>query len=182
VRKHLTVIRSCGECAACCEVMAIIELAKPVHQECPHQLKLPVIRPVGAPKLMGSCGIYSKRPAECRTFACLWLAETDRRLMKYAKHRKAQRIFKAADKPNISGILLHSPEKEVSPLTRATGMVPVNAREVWPGAAEEEAGQDLLERFSERFLVILIRGDRRTIMGPPEQLQKVNMFLEARVR
>jgi hypothetical protein len=42
--------------------MEITELAKPVNVWCPHC----------SPK--AGCKIYEARPAECQTFACLWLA------------------------------------------------------------------------------------------------------------
>jgi hypothetical protein len=53
--------RGCGECTLCCNVMAIEELAKPVSSWCPHC------------KPGRGCLIYPNRPAECRTFKCLWL-------------------------------------------------------------------------------------------------------------
>src|SRR5712691_7239150 len=53
--------RSCGACMACCEILAVPSLAKPVRQPCPYQCN--------------GCGIYSDRPAECREFSCLWLMD-----------------------------------------------------------------------------------------------------------
>jgi hypothetical protein len=53
--------RECGDCTLCCKVMAIEELAKPVSSWCPHC------------KPGCGCRIYANRPAECRTFSCLWL-------------------------------------------------------------------------------------------------------------
>ena len=53
--------RLCGDCTLCCKVMAIEQLAKPVNVWCPH------CRPGRG------CLIYAGRPAECRTFGCLWL-------------------------------------------------------------------------------------------------------------
>jgi len=51
----------CGECTLCCKVMAIEEFAKPVSAWCPHC------------KPGRGCQIYPDRPAECRSFRCLWL-------------------------------------------------------------------------------------------------------------
>lgn len=51
--------RSCGECAACCSVLEVTELAKPAHTLC---------RFGGGP-----CAAYDARPPSCRTFRCLWL-------------------------------------------------------------------------------------------------------------
>ena len=53
--------RECGTCTLCCKLMAIVELAKPPNLWCPHC----------APGR--GCKIYPDRPAECRSFACLWL-------------------------------------------------------------------------------------------------------------
>lgn len=53
--------KACGDCTLCCKVMAIEELAKPVSSWCPHC------------KPGRGCLIYPGRPAECRTFNCLWL-------------------------------------------------------------------------------------------------------------
>jgi hypothetical protein len=51
----------CGECTLCCKVMAIEEFAKPASAWCPHC------------KPGRGCQIYADRPAECRSFSCLWL-------------------------------------------------------------------------------------------------------------
>jgi hypothetical protein len=53
--------KSCGDCTLCCKVMAIEELEKPVGSWCPH------CQP------RRGCLIYDQRPAECRSFSCLWL-------------------------------------------------------------------------------------------------------------
>ena len=47
----------------CCKVMSINELSKPVGLWCEHR----------KPGL--GCGIYQDRPASCRAFSCLWLAD-----------------------------------------------------------------------------------------------------------
>jgi hypothetical protein len=53
--------KACGDCTLCCKVMAIEALAKPVSSWCRHC------------KPGRGCQIYPDRPAECRTFSCLWL-------------------------------------------------------------------------------------------------------------
>ena len=55
--------KACGDCTLCCKVMAIEELAKPADSWCPHC------------KPGRGCLIYAARPAECRTFSCLWLID-----------------------------------------------------------------------------------------------------------
>jgi hypothetical protein len=53
--------KACGDCTLCCKVMAIEELTKPVSTWCRHC------------KPGRGCLIYDSRPAECRSFSCLWL-------------------------------------------------------------------------------------------------------------
>jgi hypothetical protein len=53
--------KTCGDCTLCCKVMAIEALAKPLSSWCPHC------------KPGRGCRIYADRPAECRSFRCLWL-------------------------------------------------------------------------------------------------------------
>lgn len=53
--------RECGDCAICCEVLAIDEqqLNKPAGQICQHRAKQ-------------GCGIYEQRPNICRQWFCMW--------------------------------------------------------------------------------------------------------------
>src|SRR6185369_2336870 len=53
--------RTCGDCALCCKVMAIEQLAKPAGAWCRHC------------KPGRGCQIYADRPDECRSFNCFWL-------------------------------------------------------------------------------------------------------------
>ena len=55
--------RECGDCTLCCKVMAIEELAKPAGAWCRHC------------KPGRGCLVYASRPAECRSFSCLWLLD-----------------------------------------------------------------------------------------------------------
>lgn len=52
--------RACGECTACCTVLAEVELRKPMRCACVHQRQ-------------SGCSIYDARPRACRDFHCLWL-------------------------------------------------------------------------------------------------------------
>src|SRR5665213_2690643 len=51
--------RECGECTACCTVIAVHELQKANNQACCH--------------LGDGCRIYPTRPDSCREWSCLWL-------------------------------------------------------------------------------------------------------------
>ena len=51
----------CDGCTACCRIMGVHELSKPVDTRCTH-----CTAGVG-------CAIYDARPPSCRTFDCVWL-------------------------------------------------------------------------------------------------------------
>lgn len=50
----------CGDCTACCTVLAVTELQKPMRYACQHLCR-------------DGCRVYLERPAGCRQFNCLWL-------------------------------------------------------------------------------------------------------------
>src|SRR5690348_6121196 len=52
--------RECGGCTACCTVLAVRELDKPMRWACDH------VHCAG-------CRIYDTRPPSCREFHCRWL-------------------------------------------------------------------------------------------------------------
>jgi hypothetical protein len=51
--------RVCGECTACCTILAVKELNKASFQPCPHEC--------------AGCAIYDSRPRSCRSWSCGWL-------------------------------------------------------------------------------------------------------------
>jgi len=51
--------RACGECTACCTILAVDDLKKGNYQPCVHEC--------------GGCAIYDSRPSTCRTWSCGWL-------------------------------------------------------------------------------------------------------------
>src|SRR6266436_5938921 len=53
--------RACGSCTLCCKVIAVADFGKLPGVWCQH-----CIRGKG-------CGIYEKRPADCRIFFCEWM-------------------------------------------------------------------------------------------------------------
>lgn len=53
-------MRECGECTMCCKLLPVVELDKPAGVMCDHC--------VGR----SSCGIYSERPQDCKTFECMY--------------------------------------------------------------------------------------------------------------
>ncbi len=60
--KPLPVVNRCGDCTACCTVIAIAELQKDAYQDCPHLTQR-------------GCGQYSQRPQVCRRFECMYLSD-----------------------------------------------------------------------------------------------------------
>ena len=80
--------RECGSCGACCTVMRINEIQKPVETRCPYQREG-----------VGCCSIYDtpKKPKGCSDFECEWLGGlgTD-------EHR-----------PDKLGVLMYPPTREM---------------------------------------------------------------------
>ena len=52
--------RECGVCTACCSVLPILELRKPMRRACDHVCQT-------------GCSIHAERPTSCHDFHCLWL-------------------------------------------------------------------------------------------------------------
>jgi Fe-S-cluster containining protein len=53
--------RQCGSCNACCDILEVAAVDKPVNQLCRHW------------QAGTGCTIYASRPQMCRSFACAWL-------------------------------------------------------------------------------------------------------------
>ncbi|MCK1304569.1 MULTISPECIES: YkgJ family cysteine cluster protein [unclassified Bradyrhizobium] len=53
--------RQCGSCNACCDILEVAAVDKPVNQLCRHW------------KTGTGCTIYERRPQMCRSFVCAWL-------------------------------------------------------------------------------------------------------------
>ncbi len=58
----ITMNRTCGECSACCKTHGVRTIQKKPGVICVH-----------AQRKEGGCGIYRKRPLECKQFECAWL-------------------------------------------------------------------------------------------------------------
>ena len=57
-------VRSCGECSACCTALKVPELGKGEREPCVHAKQI-----VGTRR----CLVYENRPDSCRKFRCAWL-------------------------------------------------------------------------------------------------------------
>lgn len=53
--------RQCGSCNACCDILEVTQVDKPVNQLCRHW------------EAGKGCTIYDRRPQMCRSFSCGWL-------------------------------------------------------------------------------------------------------------
>lgn len=53
--------RQCGSCNACCDILEVAGVDKPVNQLCKHW------------QAGTGCTIYDRRPQMCRSFVCAWL-------------------------------------------------------------------------------------------------------------
>lgn len=79
--------RTCGACHECCIHTPVRAFNKPADTPCLH---LNVLQSCGA------CGIYDKRPSECRLYRCSWL----------------EGYLSEALKPELSGVLLETARTE----------------------------------------------------------------------
>src|SRR5690348_2936212 len=62
-------MRNCGRCNLCCKILGVVDLPKPKDQWCNH-----------CDKGMG-CRIYHSRPKTCREFDCVWLQDSDGKIL-----------------------------------------------------------------------------------------------------
>lgn len=69
--------RQCGECTACCTIMEVSELAKPMWANCTHQCK-------------EGCAVYEDRPESCREWFCLWRSDGNGIIVK--EHERPDKI------------------------------------------------------------------------------------------
>jgi hypothetical protein len=57
----MNIVRTCGECTACCKTHGVRELKKSSGEWCEHC------------EIGKGCRIYTERPKECGEFKCAWL-------------------------------------------------------------------------------------------------------------
>ena len=125
----------CGECTACCTVLGVKALQKDDYTPCQHCTGT-------------GCGIYTARPAECRTYECLQL------------HGKPEH------RPDRLGVILEATDVTLGG-HRANAVV---VREVWPGASEQEHAQALVHSVAYQFdaFIYVVRKDgSRSAIFPP---------------
>lgn len=132
----------CGECQACCEIIEV-QLWKPANQICPHQFE-------------GGCKVYSRRPAECKEYTCLWLVIPE---------------LPERFRPDKLGMVV-SPALVTEPMS-----IRVNVSPKSPFAWAAGDGQDLIRLMLMRGLnVIVVLGEhylRLPSIVPPQPNQSV---------
>jgi hypothetical protein len=126
--------KACGDCTLCCKVMAIEAIAKPATAWCPHC------------KQGKGCSIYATRPAECRTFSCLWLID-DR--------------FDQSWKPSSSRLVL----------TTSQDGIEVRCDPGFPDAWRKEPFRSAIHRWAvsgetHDVTVLVITGEKMTLVTP----------------
>lgn len=140
----------CGDCTACCGVLAVAEIGKAEGAPCPN-----LVAPQPEASVRGGCAIYKDRPGSCSGYNCVWRVGLLDELLPGPEGR-----------PSQLGILFDAND------THATGILLLVAREVRPGAIET-AMPLLHELAAQGHVLYLIDGDRRRMMGPEERVNQV---------
>ena len=153
------IARSCGECVACCYVLAIRDLGKPVSVDCRH---------LDRSKKTECCSIYAERPFDCQQYECAWLVDAG---FGDAQHR-----------PDRIGVLFTPRDNrwEVVPFAGPTTLI---AHETRSGAFEEDQAAKFMKHVAGRFLVFGFHGprlDKCRAMGPADKLTAVVKWCEDR--
>ena len=102
-----------------------------------------------------SCLIYGRHPRSCRGYYCAW--------------RKG--FLGADERPDLIGVLFEHGRTVLVPGVRV-----IVAREAHDGALD--AVQELLGALARKWIVIKVRGDERSALGPPEVMATVTEKLK----
>lgn len=110
----------------------------------------------------GKCSIYASRPGSCRAFECLWLQDD-------------RGIWTGTHRPDRLGIILS--------IMYGTAFGDVLAAfEVWPGASDEDGPRKMLKRLSKEQIVIVMKGNDRKILAPPEREAEVRKIVAEKTK
>lgn len=155
-RKKLKVLeredRVCGECSACCHVLAIKDLGKPAGEDCKH---------LDRERRTHHCTIYDQRPYDCQQYTCAWVREAG--------------FGDAWHRPDKLGVLFTPRDNrwEVAPFA---GPFTLIAHETREGAFEEMAAKKFMKHVAGHFLVFGFHGpslSQARILGPADKLRAV---------
>jgi len=124
--------RDCGSCQACCEVLGIKELGKPMWTRCEHQVD-------------GRCDIYENAPPTCRGYECLWrlgILDGDERR-----------------RPDNLGVIFDF-RGDSDTISTPEHIRHIQVTEVWAGAAKQTHVDWLIRQISQQWSVYVeLRGE-----------------------
>ncbi len=142
---------SCGDCTACCGVLAVkaipalevngepFTVEKPYYSDCPH------CRPRKKRGRKPGCRIYQTRPQECATYACHWLESG---------------ILENRHRPDRCGIIFDSADEAIAELETAAGLGDERrlslAREVWPNAGSGANAKEALGSLGQYVYILIV--------------------------
>lgn len=149
----LSLINSCGECTACCTVLAIQELGKPPGKDCKYLATW-------------GCGIYNSRPGTCREFRCGWL----------------NGLGGAGQRPDRLGVVLSQKDVQPKFIAMVPHAIVFVAFETHEDAFDEPGAVEYMREVGERAVIIGLRGrsNFRRIVGPEDVIGKMATYLDER--
>lgn len=122
--------RECGSCTACCTLLHIDELDKPVATPCQHECA-------------AGCAIYQQKPASCSAYECLW---------------RAGNIMEDEYRPDKLGVIFDMTGTRagcnMSVLERHRIII---AREMYEKSSESPAAQRVIMALGTRHPVLVMR-------------------------
>lgn len=101
------------------------------------------------------CEIYSDRPKSCGDFSCLWL----------------DGMFDLSERPDKLGIVWCYQKHEFAHVVETTTLT---GFQYLPGAFNNPLNLELVKKYSEHSLVMLVSKDDRRVHGPPHLLRELN--------
>lgn len=125
-------MRSCGDCRACCVLLAVPG-HKPAKEQCPDQ----------APRGKPGCRRYATRPSACSDYTCEWLRSE---------------ALPAAWRPDRLGVIFDKLEPAPGTLEAQIDQAKVpwlTAREVYPKAFEAKCAARALQVASAQASLVL---------------------------
>jgi hypothetical protein len=133
----------CGECKACCTVKQVAEIVKPEGVACQHLCEK-------------GCGIYKTKPKSCSDYNCIWRVG----LFDFMGELGAE------FRPDKCGLVFDVND------THHQGQQMLVVREVVEGAIERRMST-LHTLCAMGYVIYLVEGERRRMMGPEEKVRAI---------
>ena len=145
--------QACGDCQACCYVLGIAELQKPLWTKCPNQCGK-------------GCAIYETKPQECTDYWCLFSGGV------FGSDIKLR--------PDKLGIFIDFRGAEVSRKDRSPVSF-LQLWETRPKAFHEKRVKQVIASLGKKFPMVFRKFgselSKLSIQGTAEQIQKITGFL-----